>query len=257
MPLTWAGGLETVSNGGYRASPFSLSSLKSHSFALFPIVHVSSPVCVEKGKGIKVRKGSARSLHSLPDLVYQSSHWISLLQRPVQGYHTLRCIMSVWVTSNSLVSSFHEIRCQVLNTRGIPVWGLPLGSAHCSWWLGCLTVRKRERGSHGAGRWGKEIVCVWEQDHFLSSLWSRESSWARSETRRQASPSMLSSLLPRWSPATSFHSFKSLPLFCFSKGHTGFLFVVGSSFFQLQKLRSYVWQVNSLIQVGFCRSHLW
>lgn len=215
--------METVSTGGYRTSPFSLSRLKSHSFAWFPVVHVSSPVCVEKGKGIKVRKYSARFLYSLPHLVYQSCHVISLLQRPVQGHHTLRCIMSVWVTSNSLVSSFREIRCQVFkHTRGIPVRGQPLSSARCSWWLGCLTVRKRERGSHGAGRWGKEIVCVWEQDHFLSSLWSQESSWARSETRRQARSQYALVSLALLDSSDILSLSKPLPVFCFSKSSHGF-----------------------------------
>lgn len=39
----------------------------------------------------------------------------------------------------------------------------------------CLRLLKfpdvRAEGSHGEGHWGKEIVCVWEQDHFLFGLY--------------------------------------------------------------------------------------
>lgn len=68
-PLGMCGMGGDVGNEGCRANPFSLSSLKSYSFPLFPIVLAIaySPVFVKQGTGIKVRTCTARSLCRLPN----------------------------------------------------------------------------------------------------------------------------------------------------------------------------------------------
>lgn len=58
-----------VGDEGRRTNPFSLSSLKSCPFPLFPIVLAiaSCPAFVKQGTGIKVRMCTARSLCRLPN----------------------------------------------------------------------------------------------------------------------------------------------------------------------------------------------